>query len=188
MKKIHLILLAIATVSLCAGTAHAIDIDGKKGIGYAQAIGGPAGLAFNYGLGNMAIEGILGIDYNAPDEGDAVTSINLGVGVHFAALRASNAAFTVGGRLNLGTGKGAAGVDDMGNATEAKDVTQFGLDIPMRVYWFADKNFSLHFEQGIAVVMGPEDGLVFPGAAPKGTNIQVFKGNFFGNVGGTFWF
>ena len=132
-----------AVAALGISTASAVELDGKKGIGAATAIGGTSGLAFNYGTGNLAIEGILSVDNFVPGkDADGVNTINLGVGAHFMALRADKAAFSVGGRLNLGMGKSAAG----------KDVTQFGLDIPTRVYWFADEHVSFHFESGIRVM------------------------------------
>lgn len=174
----HLGVVAAAVTAFGVSAAQAGDlVDGKKGLGIAKAVGGPTGLAFNYGTGNLAIEGILGIGYASPDGGDAAKNINFGAGVHFMALRAEKAALSAGGRLALGMG-------DVGG----ESITQFGLDIPVRVYWFADEHFSLHFETGIAVVMHPEKGAIYPAVAgPKGMDINVFNASTLQNVGATFW-
>lgn len=174
----HLGVVAAAVTALAVSTAQAGDlVDGKKGLGIAKAMGGATGLAFDYGTGNLAIEGILGIGYVSPDSGDAAKTIHFAAGAHFMALRAEKAALSAGGRLNLGMGDVAG-----------ESVTQFGLDIPVRVYWFADEHFSLHFETGIAVVMSPEKGNIFPGAAgPKGMDINIANAAPLSNVGATFW-
>ncbi len=175
----HLGVVAAAVTAFGVSAAQAGDlVDGKKGLGIASAIGGATGLAFDYGTGNLAIEGILGIGYVAPDGGDAVNTIHFAAGAHFMALRAEKAALSAGGRLNLGLGK----------PNGSDSVTQFGIDIPVRVYWFADEHFSLHFETGIGVVMSPEKGNIFPGAAgPKGMDINVVNYAPLSNVGATFW-
>jgi hypothetical protein len=183
--------LTAATVFAGVGTAGAVEtFGGKKGVGVASAIGGPSGLAFNFGMGNLAIEGILGLQQISPDDGDGSLSLGLGAGAHFAVLRSENAAFTVGGRLNIGLGKNPPIVPSGG---DQESFTQIGVDIPMRVYWFADKHFSLHFETGLSIVMTPEKGALWGGAAgPKGMDIIVFANpasriGGAANLGATFW-
>ncbi|MCK6574467.1 hypothetical protein L6V77_25580 [Myxococcota bacterium] len=169
----HLGVVAAAVTAFGVSAAQAGDlVDGKKGLGFTSAIGGPAGLAFDYGTGNLAIEGILGIDYFSPKDGDASKKIVLGAGAHFMALRAEKAAFSVGGRLNLGTG------------TAVDDAMNFGLDIPMRVYWFADEHVSLHVEGGIAIKMIGDKGSVFS-AASEGTEMNIVSP--ITGLGMTFW-
>ena len=161
-----------AVAALGISTASAVELDGKKGIGAAAGIGGIEGLAFNYGTGNLAVEGLLGVNMLMPDSGDGVNTITLAAGAHFMALRADKAAWSVGGRLNIGLGK---------------DTNEFGLDIPTRVYWFADEHFSLHFETGIRIEMVPEKGSVFGrgAAGAKGKEIGLFDTQ--SGVGATFW-
>jgi hypothetical protein len=164
-----------AVAALGISTASAVELDGKKGIGAAAGIGGVQGLAFNYGTGNLAIEGLLGVNALMPKEGDGMNTILFGAGAHFMALRADKAAFSVGGRLNLAMGKAGA-----------EDVTQFGLDIPTRVYWFADEHVSLHWESGVSVKLSTDKGEVLPvGAGPEGKAIGLF--NVINQVGATFW-
>ncbi len=182
--------LTAATVFASVGTAGAVEtFAGKKGIGVAAAIGGPTGLAFNFGMGNLAVEGILGIKQVSPDEAEGGLSLGLGAGAHFAVLRSENAAFTVGGRLNIGLTKEPI---PQAKGGDQESITQIGIDIPMRVYWFADKHFSLHFETGIAVIMNPEKGQVWGATAgAKGMDIVVFGDpkatGSFANMGATFW-
>lgn len=190
MSKKQLLAMTAAALAFGVATASAVDIDGKKGIGYAQAIGGPAGLAFNFGTGNLNIEGILGVDMYMPDAGDGSQTIALGVGAHFHALRAENASMTVGGRVNIGIGKNPTVNPD--GAPDQESITQFGIDIPVRVYWFPDKHVSLHAEMGISVIMTPEKGAVWPGpSGAKGMDVVIGGSQAgtgaFGNMGLTFW-
>lgn len=200
MRKLSLLALAVvAMVAASFSTASAVPLNGKKGIGYARAIGGTDGLSFNYATGNIIIEGILGAHFISPDDSDAdkrSNNIRLGVGVHFQALRADSAALTAGVRANLGFGNtqasGAATAPD--DSGDPESVTQFGLDIPVRVYWFPIKYFSMHMETGISVIMTPEKGATVAGGAAgaKGTDIIIGGGvggvGSFGNIGFTFWF
>lgn len=197
MKKVRLIPIVLLAMTTGIGAAQAIEVDGKKGLGYAAAIGGAQGLAFNYGVGNLIIEGILGLDYASYSVGDTDFSafgVNLGVGAHFAALRAEQAAWTIGARFNLGYGgvgpQGGPFAPDPEDAEEVQTVTQFGFDIPTRVYWFPNKHFSIHTEFGIAIKIGPEDGVLFPGVVADGLAVEIFDNGLAGLVGGagaTFW-
>ncbi len=171
-----------AVAALGISTASAVELDGKKGIGAATAIGGATGLAFNYGTGNLAIEGILSVDnFVAGKDIDGVNTINLGVGAHFMALRADKAAWSVGGRINVGMAKA-------GNNPKGEDITQFGLDIPTRVYWFADEHVSFHFETGISIAMAGDKGggaLNNKAVGPESRDINIF--GIQTGVGATFW-
>lgn len=173
MKKLALVLLALAVT---VGTAHAVDINGKKGIGVASAIGGPGSFAFNYGTGNMNIEGLLGVDLAMPKDGETGYTLKLGAGVHYHALRAEQAAWTIGGRVNIGLNQPPI--------KDADSVTQFGIDIPMRVYWFPNKNLSLHWEGGIAIAIEGDKGGVFTGNG-EGNYIGLLSP--FAGMGATFW-
>lgn len=175
--------LALFIFTLAFSAAHAAKLNNRKGLGYAQAIGGPDGIAFSYGSGAVIIEGIFGLQRETFDEDikpkrDPIINLDFALGAHYQALRASHAAFTVGGRFNIMNGKP---LED--------DITQFGFDIPMRVYYFANKNISFHTELGISILMGPDKGVLSGDVEPKGVKINGFNGNMgrFGNMGLTFW-
>lgn len=181
MKKV---LLALIAFGMTTAVAHAVPLNGKKGIGYAESIGGANGIAFNYGTGNLIIEGMLGLSRSTPKDVDgAGMNTGIGLGVHFQALRAEKAVWTVGGRVNIGmnspvTPKGADAPDSS---------TQFGLDIPTRVYWFPNKHVSLHVETGISIYNTPKEGDVFGRgkAGPEGSDIVFFDTS--SSIGMTFW-
>ena len=177
MKRI--VAIALVATAFSVSTAHAVDTNGKKGIGVAAASGGPAGFAFNFGLNNMHVEAILGIPMQMPKDGETGYQLGLAAGLHYQALRAEHAAWTIGGRLNIGMNQPPV--------KDADSVTQFGLDIPMRVYWFADKHFSLHFEGGISIQMVGDKGAAFAGnaGAAEGNYIDFLSAN--AGMGATFW-
>jgi hypothetical protein len=181
-------LLAVGFVLSTLGAAQAADMDGRRAIGYARAIGGPAGLSFQYGAGNLIVEAILGLQYKSfSDEAEAGpprTFIDAAIGGHFQLLRAQSAALTFGGRFNLGLGKT--------DAQEPTDVTQVGVDLPLRVYWWPTKNISVHSEFGISILFGPEQGVLHGvgEVAEKGVTARLFDGfgdSAFGQMGLSFW-
>ncbi len=184
MSQVRLLSFSLLIVAFCLGTAQAVKLNGKKGIGYAQAIGGPDGLSFTFGAGSLILEGILGIQHETfkDDKQDPITEFDFAGGAHFQALRIpgfNGAAFTVGGRFNIMTGK-------VGNEA----VTQLGFDLPMRVYWFPNKYISLHTEFGFSILSGPKDGILSSTGSvqPEGTKFNIFNGdNAFGFMGMSFW-
>ncbi len=176
MSRIRVVLMALVAMAFTVGTAHAVDLNGKKGIGFAQSIGGPSGFAFDYGLGNLHLEALLGVPILMPEGGETGYTLNLGLGAHFQALRTDAAAWTIGGRVNIGL--------DQPPVKDADSVTQFGIDIPMRVYWFPNKNISLHVEGGIAIQLEGDKGSVF-GTPGEGTYISFL--NPISAIGMTFW-
>ncbi len=199
MTRTKLGFLLAALLALPA-TAGAVHLNGKKGIGYTQAIGGPGGLSFNYAVSALIIEGVFGLRYTSFPEDkatgktpDADIGFHMGLGTHIQALQAQRAALTIGGRMTLGTGvsRQTAGTAD------PKEVTQLGVDIPMRVYWFPDDDFniSIHAEMGVSLLFAPEDGTLFGDDNLKGDGFQLnaFDGNgqdgsgLFGALGLTFW-
>jgi len=90
-----------------------------------------------------------------------------------------------------GAGAGAGGGAGAGATPKYNDVTDIGVDLPLRIYWFADEHFSFHFESGLSLDIGPEDGnLIGLGAPADGTRWTIFgnlDSNAYGFVGGTFW-
>jgi hypothetical protein len=188
MKKLSLMALVVAASSLFAANALAVDLNSKKGIGYTDTLNGVNGLNFQFGVGNIILEGILGVSLDSPKDNDGMgRNLTLGLGGHFQALRAEQAAWTVGGRINIGnrlpaTPKGGDAADG---------ATEFGISIPTRVYWFPNKHISLHVETGIDIQMAPElgddgtGGPVFSGASPEGSAFLIFDTS--SSIGMTFW-
>lgn len=190
MKRLNACLLAVAAVALTASAAHAVDLDGKKGIGYTRTITNVNGFNFQMGVGNLVLEGILGFTMATPDGADAGgRDLSIGLGAHFQALRADAAAWTVGGRININNN-----VLPTPEGGEQDGITEFGISIPTRVYWFPNKHISLHVETGIQISFPPEaadtgetGNIGGPAAAagPKGTGFAVFDAS--SGIGMTFW-
>ncbi|MEE2787318.1 MAG: hypothetical protein VX589_08270, partial [Myxococcota bacterium] len=126
------------------------------------------------------------------NEPDALVYFAASFGGHFQILSAEHAALTVGTRFNLGTGS-VRPADKVGT-TQYQDATQFGVDLPLRVYWFPDPNISIHTEFGAAFLLGSQDGLIFgaedgdAALAPEGLAIILFRHSApVGQLGLTFW-
>ena len=185
MKKLSLMALAVAASSLFAANAFAVDLNSKKGIGYTDTLNGVNGLNFQFGVGNIILEGILGISMDSPKDNDGMgRNLTLGLGGHFQALRAEQAAWTIGGRINIGNGQP---VTPKG-ADTPDGVTEFGLSIPTRVYWFPNKHISLHVETGIDIQLVGDKGAAlggFGGGQGEGTYFGLFDSS--SSVGMTFW-
>jgi len=181
MKKLNLLALVVATSSLFAANAFAVDLNGKKGIGYVKTLNGVNGFDFQFGTGNLIIEGILGLSLDSPKDNDGMgRTLTLGVGGHFQALRAEAAAWTIGGRINIGNGQAPTP-----KGLDAPDgVTEFGLSIPTRVYWFPNKHISLFVETGIDIQLVGDKGNVYTSGG-EGTYFKLFDTE--GSVGMSFW-
>jgi hypothetical protein len=172
------------------GTAQAVDLDGRKAVGYSESVGGPSGLAFGFSTGYLLIEGIFGLQYTSfPKVGDTEPDpdirLHASVGAHYQALQAPKAALTIGGRVNFGTGTLQA---EENNNVKQTEVTQLGVDVPVRVYWFPNKHVSLHAEMAVAFLIGPEDGVLYggdEGLVADGFQVRVFDG--ISALGLTFW-
>ena len=183
---------------LWTSAGYAFELDGKKSIGFARSIGGPAGLALGLGVGDSQFEFIFGGHYLAPETDDVAVTLAVGTGIHFHLLRAEEATFAVGLRLNTATGS-AIRVEQSstGLRTRARtdNIVQWGLDIPLRVYWFPNKAFSIHTEWGIVFSTAPAEGQLFPSPErngfvlePSGVRVGMFESaEGFGEIGMTFW-
>ena len=194
LRKQTYILLAL--LALISTQAFASDIDRRSGLGYAQSIGGPAGLALNYGLGNLGLEAIVGMSrFSYADE--VIEPRNIfaaGLGAHFHLLSSQKGALTIGSRFNLATGAAVSGNTSTNPSAQAPEVTQVGFDVPLRVYWFPTRHISIHSEFGLSFYMGAEDGLLInaedSGTAllPGGLAIVAFRqGSAVGQLGLTYW-
>ena len=179
--------------------ANASEFDGRRGVGFASAIGGPSGLAIGYGVGNLFLEGIVGVSRyeSGSDTNEASTIVGLGLASHFQILRSRYAALSIGARFNLGAGSADAESID-GSAIgqgESQEVTQAGFDLPMRIYWFPDRHVSIHTELGLAVLIAPSDGVLFGANDANGRSVErdgialhAFRGSEpAGKLGLTFW-
>ena len=183
MSRIRVVVLALLATAFTVSAAHAVDLNGKKGLGYAESINGANGIAFNYGLGNLFLEGMLGVTLDSPKDNDGMgRDLAIGLGAHFQALRAEEAAWTIGGRIAI-----ANGVAVTPKGADAPDgVTQFGIDIPTRVYWFPNKHISLHAETGISLQFAPKEGNALGNlATPDGSAFVIFDTTL--RWGMTFW-
>ncbi len=177
---------------------QAKDIDRGKSLGFAQAIGGPNGLAFGIGLGDFHFESIVGGSYFPGGSNASATFISAAFATHYHLLRAQHASLSLGTRVNLGTGSSVtSSTTDGGLRTEVltSDIVQWGIDIPLRVYWFPAESISVHTEFGIAILMGADGDQLFGQTSRNGFALQpgevvvrFFEGeNAFGRLGLTFW-
>ena len=78
-------------------------------------------------------------------------------------------------------------------ASEAS-LRAFGVDVPMRIYWFPTRHVSIHTEFGLAFGMGADDAVIFNFSegdirlAPQGLAIVAFRNSSpFSLVGMTYW-
>ena len=179
-------------------SVHARDIDGGKSLGFAQAIGGPNGIAMGLAVGDFHFETLLGGSYFSGNSSASATFISAGLATHYHLLRAKRAALSVGTRLNLGTGSSVkTSQTEGGLQTEilTSDIVQWGVDLPLRVYWFPTDSISIHTEFGIAVLFGTEGEQLFGETSkngfslePNGVVVRFFEvDQAVGRIGLTFW-
>jgi hypothetical protein len=167
--------MVVLWAGLGAREAAAKDMNGRFGIGGAQTLGGVRGFDVMYWAGPLAINGTIGFQFGSPSMGDSTTALSLAGGVLFAVLTSDRADLSIGGRINVGT--------------RSKEDTQFTLEAPLRIEWYASDHLSFHGEVGVAVELIGDSGSVLDGAGPSfgsGGGTAFVIGGTFVTAGGGF--
>lgn len=181
MRKVSALLATVATMTLLATTASAKDTDGKFGLGYDQSLGGVSGLTARYWIGDLGIQGILGVDFVKPDKGDSKMTFLFGLGGIYNFAKSEHANLGVG--LNI----------DLGYANSGDSSFQFNVAIPLRAEYFFSDAFAVNVSTGLTVAIIPKKGQVLKkaennAADPKDLGFRVGAGTLFGNAGFTYYF
>ena len=191
MKKLGLLVCALAAMILFAISASAKDMNGKFGVGYDSTLGGVSGLNVKYYIGDFALWGTLGLDIFAPKSGDNPIGFNFAAGGIFNFARAEQVNLGFGARIDLGYKNKTA----MGKADSS---FQVNIELPLIMEYFFTDHFSIHTGVGIVVVIVPEKGCTLtPSRSPmgitsaqpvQGWGIGIGNGGLLGNAGATFYF
>ncbi len=185
MRKVSALLATVATMTLLATTASAKDTDGKFGLGYDQSLGGVSGLTARYWIGDIGIQGILGVDFVKPDAGDSKMAFLFGLGAIYNFAKSEHANLGVGLNIDLGyANKGYM----KGDAS-----FQFNVAIPLRFEYFFSDAFAINLATGLTVAIIPEKGRVLGDAQniasdKKDLGFRFGAGSLFGNAGFTYYF
>lgn len=185
MRKVSALLATVATMTLLATTASAKDTDGKFGLGYDKTMGGVSGLKAIYWIGDIGIQGILGVDFVKPDAGDSKMAFLFGLGAIYNFAKSEHANLGVGLNVDLGFGnKGYMGGDSS---------FQFNIAIPLRAEYFFSDAFAINLATGLTVAIIPKKGQVLKDAQTGAANakdmgIRFGSGNLFGAAGFTYYF
>ncbi|MBN8612041.1 MAG: hypothetical protein J0L92_15715 [Deltaproteobacteria bacterium] len=131
-----------ADVALAAG--QMTSASGSLGVG---------GLSLMYWLSDSLMLDFIGrAAFIAPNGGDLVTQLGLGVGIFGVIARGDATALELGGRVSVGARL----------QSEDQSVAVLGLEVPLRIeHWF-DRNFSVNGQVGISVGISPREGEPVP--------------------------
>ncbi len=156
-----------ADVALAAGQMNfgsSSDPGGNLGVG---------GLNFMYWLNDsLALNFIALAGFAAPNMGDLVTQLGLGAGIFGVIARGDATTLQLGGRISLGALL----------RSNDNSVAVLGLEVPLRVeHWF-DRNFSVNGQVGVSVGVSPRENESIP------FTMQIGSVTGWGGVGFTFYF
>ncbi len=171
MKKkvgLGLVLLLAGALLIPSGRAHAQVEPAGLGLGADVALasdqmgtsGGPGvaslgvtGLSLNYWINpNITLNFILNAGFISPNGGDLITRLGFGAGVFGVIARGEHTLLELGGRVSVGAVL----------ASNNQSVGVLGLEIPLRVEHFFDRNFSVNGQVGLSVGVAPREGEAVP--------------------------
>lgn len=137
-----------ADIGLAAGQ---MNVGG--GLGGTSANLGVGGLSLNYWVNeSLALNFIVRAGFIAPNGGDLVTQLGLGAGLFGVIARGDATTLQLGGRISLGALL----------TSNDNSVAVLGLEVPLRVeHWF-DRNFSVNGQVGVSVGIAPREGEPVP--------------------------
>lgn len=189
MRKLSVTVATLAMGTMVALPAMAKDLDGRFGLGYDQSLSGVSGLTARYWIGDLGIQGILGLDFVKPDQGDSQIEFDFGLGAIYNFAKSEHANLGLGLNLDLGFANKAA----MGGGDSS---FQFNVAIPLRGEYFLSDNFAFNASVGLVIAIVPEKGQVLgamsatghPGAAAKDIQFSLGPGNLFATGGFTYYF
>lgn len=191
IKKVGLCAALALAAALSLGTSHAeaqevrprglalgADISlaaGQMNVGGVGAAGnlGVGGLSFMYWLSDaLALNFIANAAFIAPNGGDLVTQLGVGAGLFGVIARGERTALELGGRISLGALL----------ASGDNSVAVLGLEVPLRVeHWF-DRNFSVNGQVGVSVGIAPREG------EPTPFTMQIGSVTGWGGIGFLYYF
>ena len=140
-----------------SGTAHAVDTDGKFGVGGLTSLGseGVSGLSLNYWVGGLKTGIIAGIRHIRPKEGDNETNLNLAFQGLYSLSRTKRANFNTGLRIVL-----------KGLVTPTGEEMEPGLEIPLEAEFWVTEHVSVLANAGLGIYF-PKDRTVVEIGSPR---------------------
>lgn len=135
-----------ADVALAAGQMNTGGVGGSANLGV-------GGLSLMYWLSeSLALNFIARAGFTAPNGDDVLTQLGLGAGLFGVIARGDATTLQLGGRFSVGA---VIWSND-------RSVAVVGLEVPLRVeHWF-DRNFSVNGQVGISVGIAPREGEGIP--------------------------
>lgn len=134
---------------------------------------GVGGLALNYWLNeSLALNFIARAGFTAPNGDDVLTQLGLGAGIFGVLARGDATTLQLGGRFSVGA---VIWSND-------RSVAVIGLEVPLKVeHWF-DRNFSVNGQVGISVGISPREG------EPVPFTMDIGSVTGWGGIGFTYYF
>jgi hypothetical protein len=201
MKRLPAI--ALCLMLLLPASALGKNMDGKFGFGLQRTMLGAQGLCVQYWNGpKFAVGLLLGMGFTLDPDNTNATTLHGGVGAKYILVATKYANLTVGGRAVLGwsTAYATQAAESQADAaagedSAAREIIQWGLELPLEVEYFFSDAFSLNVATGLTFTMIPDEGPLFPPADVPGAryekgykNIGVGVGSLFGQAGFSFYF
>lgn len=191
--------LALCLVLPCP--VQAKNMNGKLGFGYQQTMLGVRGLSFSYWIAKkVSIDIVAGAGFIIPDSGSNAVTIVAAAGLRYVALGTKHCNLSIGALFDFGWASRFPYTDSADVSQTARNVTQWGVEIPVEVEYFFSDAFSISLATGATFTMLPklsdkasdeailgQEGLGYS-TGSKDMGIGIGVGSLFGHAGFKFYF
>jgi hypothetical protein len=146
--------MALGAIALEPSRAHAFEVEGL-GVGGDLSLGGFNGFAFNYGLGALELEGLIGMTLTLPENHVLIPTFGALFGVFYSVVQTDTTNLQIGGRIGVLI-DGFPSADPMTGGPQVAANAGIPIEFDLRVEHRLDDHVLLNFQVGFQMQIWPD--------------------------------